>query len=70
MAQELLSTFSDDLAQVALEPATGGEYKILIDGHLIWDRTQDGGFPDAKLIKQKVRNYAWPDRDLGHNDKP
>ena len=70
MAQELLSTFSDDLKRVSLEPATGGEYKIFIDGQLLWDRKQDGGFPDAKLIKQKVRNYAWPDKDLGHIDTP
>ncbi|WP_348524855.1 SelT/SelW/SelH family protein [Litoribrevibacter albus] len=69
MAQELLSTFSDDLGGVTLIPATGGVYQIEIDGQLIWERKRDGGFPDAKLIKQKVRNYAWPERDLGHVDK-
>jgi selenoprotein W-related protein len=69
MAQELLSTFADDLAGVELVPAKGGVYAIEIDGHLIWERKRDGGFPDAKLIKQKVRDFAWPDKELGHIDK-
>ena len=28
LAQELLSSFSDDLARVSLEPATGGTFRI------------------------------------------
>jgi selenoprotein W-related protein len=69
MAQELLSTFTDDLAEVSLIPSHGGKYQIWIDEQLIWDRKDDGGFPDAKLIKQRVRDYAWPDKELGHIDK-
>lgn len=69
MAQELLSTFADDLAEVRLVPEKGGVYRIEVDQELVWERKRDGGFPDAKLIKQKVRNYAWPDKDLGHIDK-
>ncbi|MFC3152228.1 SelT/SelW/SelH family protein [Litoribrevibacter euphylliae] len=69
MAQELLSTFADDLAEVRLVPGTGGVYSIEIDQDLIWERKRDGGFPDAKLIKQRVRDYAWPEKELGHIDK-
>lgn len=69
MAQELLSTFADDVSEVSLRPATGGVYRIDIDEVLIWERKRDGGFPDAKLIKQKVRDHAWPERLLGHIDK-
>ena len=69
MAQELLSTFTDDVSEVRLVPGTGGVYSIEIDDQLIWERKRDGGFPDAKLIKQKVRDYAWPDKELGHIDK-
>ena len=28
-----------------------------------------GGFPEAKVLKQRVRDQIDPDRDLGHNDR-
>lgn len=69
LAQELLSTFADDLARVALEPATGGAFSIVCDGVVIWERKADGGFPEAKVLKQRVRDRIDPRRDLGHNDR-
>ena len=36
MAQELLSTFSEELGAVTLVPGTGGIFEIRIDGELIW----------------------------------
>ena len=68
MAQELLSTFSTDLGSVILIPGTGGVFRIHYEGTLIWDRTVDGGFPDAKILKQRVRDRLDPGRDLGHID--
>ena len=50
MAQELLSTFSTDLGEVALQPGTGGVFQVSCDGELLWDRKRDGGFPDAKTL--------------------
>lgn len=70
LAQELLSTFSDDLARVALEPGTGGVFRITCDGVEIWERKTDGGFPEAKVLKQRVRDRIDPGRDLGHSDRP
>ena len=69
MGQELLSTFADDLARVSLEPATGGAFRITCDGVQIWERKADGGFPEAKELKQRVRDLIDPQRDLGHNDR-
>ncbi len=70
MAQELLSTFGADLlAEVALAPGTGGVFTITCDGDTIWERRADGGFPDAKVLKQRVRDRLDPDRDLGHSDR-
>ncbi len=69
LVQELLSTFADDLARVALVPATGGTFQINCNGVQIWERKQDGGFPEAKVLKQRVRDQIDPQRDLGHNDK-
>ncbi len=68
MAQELLSTFSIDLGEVALQPGTGGIFQITCNGDLIWDRKRDGGFPDAKTLKQRLRDRLDPGRSLGHID--
>lgn len=69
MAQELLSTFSEDLAEVALVPATGGRFDITLDGEILWERKRDGGFPGPKELKQRIRDAIDPDRDLGHLDR-
>ena len=66
MAQELLSTFSEELGEVTLRPATGGAFSIAIDGALVWERKRDGGFPDIKALKQLVGDRVSPGRDLGH----
>lgn len=70
MAQELLSTFGTDLAGgVTLIPDTGGVFQIHCNGVPIWDRKTDGGFPDAKVLKQRVRDQIDPTRNLGHIDR-
>ncbi len=70
MAQELLQTFGQDLGEVALIPGTGGIFVIAVNDKTIWDRKFDGGFPEAKVLKQKLRDEVWPERDLGHSDRP
>lgn len=69
MAQELLQTFGEDLAEVAIIPGTGGIFQIAVDDRLIWDRKADGGFPGPKEIKQRLRDAIDPERDLGHLDR-
>ena len=69
MAQELLSTFGTDLGEVALVPGTGGAFRITYDGETLWERVADGGFPDSKVLKQRVRDRLDPARDLGHIDR-
>ena len=69
MAQELLSTFAEDLGEVALAPGTGGVFTIECDGELIWDRKRDAGFPDVRTLKQRVRDRVDPERKLGHVDR-
>ena len=70
MAQELLSTFAEDLGEVALQPGTGGVFLIEYEGKVVWDRKREGGFPDIKTLKQLVRDRLDPGRDLGHIDRP
>ncbi len=69
LAQELLSTFSTELGEVALRPGTGGIFEITCNGVLIWERKRDGGFPDAGTLKKRVRDLIDPDLDLGHVDR-
>lgn len=70
MAQELLATFADELNEVALAPGeVPGVFTITLDGVSLWDRKADGGFPSAKVLKQKVRDAIDPTRDLGHLDR-
>lgn len=69
LAQELLSTFGTDLDEVALRPGTGGVFEITCEGETVWERKRDGGFPDAKVLKQRVRDVIDPGRDLGHADR-
>ena len=69
LAQELLSTFTTELEAVCLKPGTGGVFIIRVNGDEIWERKKEGGFPQAKTIKQKVRDIIAPGRDLGHIDR-
>jgi len=38
------------------------------NGELVWDRKTNGGFPEPKILKQKIRDLIAPSRDLGHSD--
>lgn len=69
LAQELLTTFEEELGEVALRPGFGGVFEIWVDDELIWSRRQEGRFPEAKEIKQRVRDHVAPERNLGHADR-
>ena len=70
MAQELLTTFADDLFSVNLQPSEIlGHYSIRVDQQTIFDRKQWGGFAEIKEIKQLVRDKVNPGKSLGHSDK-
>ena len=69
MAQELLSTFEQELTEVALKPGTGGAFEVRLNGATIFSRKDAGRFPEAKELKQLVRDLVAPGRDLGHSDR-
>ncbi|MCC5796030.1 MAG: SelT/SelW/SelH family protein [Methylophaga sp.] len=69
MAQELLTTFDGDIAEVVLKPGTGGIFEVRVDDQLIWSRKDEGRFPELSELKQKLRDIIDPQRDLGHSDK-
>jgi selenoprotein W-related protein len=51
-------TFGTDLGEVALATGIGGVIEITYDGETIWERKADGGFPDAKTLKRRLRDQA------------
>ncbi len=69
MAQELLMTFEGELGEVALIPGTGGVFEVRVQEKTVWSRDQQGRFPEAKELKQLVRNVIAPEKALGHSDR-
>jgi len=81
IAQELLTTFEGKLERVSLIPGESGQFEIRlvvaeagngsgnVKAELIWDRKQEGRFPEAKEVKQRIRDCIEPERDLGHSDR-
>ena len=69
MAQELLTTFEQELGEVALKPGTGGIFEVRLDGETIFSRKLHDRFPESKELKQLIRDRIAPDRDLGHSDR-
>ena len=69
VAQELLSTFSEELSEVALIPSKGGLFEVRVNGELLWCREKEGGFPQIKELKKRLRDHVDPERSLGHIDR-
>ena len=78
LMQELLTTFNGTLAEVALVPNHEGSGKFecmlttaTLDEEVVyclWSRDVEGAFPEAKELKQRVRDLVDPARNLGHSD--
>ena len=69
MAQELLTTFDQEIAELTLKPATGGLFEVWANEQLVWSRQAEGRFPEITELKQRVRDQIAPEKDLGHADK-
>ena len=69
LAQEVLTTFSEEIGEVALQPGTDGVLEIRLNGDLLYSRKTEGRFPEAKEVKQLIRDRIAPQRDLGHSDR-
>lgn len=50
---------------------TGHDYDAphTVEQKVLWDRKTDGGFPEAKELKRRVRDVVDPGRGLGHVDR-
>ncbi|KAB5593423.1 SelT/selW/selH selenoprotein domain containing protein [Ceratobasidium theobromae] len=56
-------------------PDTGGRFCVWLtatqgqEPQLVWDRKAEGGFPELKVLKQRIRDVILPGTSLGHSDK-
>lgn len=69
IAQELLTSFESELGAVTLKPSNkAGTFQMRVEGVLLWDRREEGRFPEIKELKQRLRDQIAPGRPLGHSD--
>lgn len=57
----------DEAAQDKAEETAKGEFGV--QRSVLWDRKVDGGFPETKVLKGRVRDLVEPGRGLGHTDR-
>ena len=69
MAQELLTTFDEEISELSLHPTTGGTFEVIANGTVVWSREEAGRFPDIVELKKAVRDAIAPKKDLGHVDR-
>jgi len=75
---ELFLTFPPPtIESVALVPRnteeTAGRFRVWLSRgshppELMWDRKVEGGFPELKILKQRIRDHIQPGKSLGHSD--
>jgi selenoprotein W-related protein len=69
MAQELLRAFEDELDEVALKPGGGGNFRVSLSGDTLFSRKEAGRFPEAKELKQLIRDRIDSERLFGHEER-
>ncbi|KAG0342307.1 hypothetical protein BG000_005590 [Podila horticola] len=68
MAQELLLTFNNQIGELALIPGKSAVFIVRVNGEEVYNRKDEGRFPEMKELKQLVRNVIAPEMGLGHSD--
>jgi len=66
-AQELLTTFEDELGEVALRPGSGGIFEIALDGEILASNREGRQMPEVGEVKRLLRDRIAPDRKIGHD---
>ncbi len=69
IAQEILTTFDQELSEVALLPCTDGIFEIRVNKEIVWSLRNEGRFPDIKELKKLLRDIIAPEKLLGHTDR-
>jgi len=68
LAQELLTTFETELAEVALRPGSGGIFEVTLDGEVMASNRATKQMPEPAEVKRLLRDRIAPHRKIGHED--
>lgn len=63
------STSSDAQTSPAQPSAAASQASVTMQHRVLWDRKTNGGFPETKELKRRVRDVIEPERNLGHVDR-
>ncbi|HEY8767243.1 MAG TPA: SelT/SelW/SelH family protein [Dehalococcoidia bacterium] len=66
MAEELLTTFGAELAEVALRPGSGGIFEVALDGTVVATNRDHAPMPEPADVKRAIRDRISPARKIGH----
>lgn len=45
---------------VLVEPGYTGEFRVFINGKVIFDKNSAGRFPEPDEVESKIKNLIWP----------
>jgi len=66
IAQELLSSFPEELGEVALRPESGGHFIVRLERGTIFSGREQGRFPESKELNLALAARIAPGRRFGH----
>ena len=59
-AQELSTTFAEEVGSVILTPMRQAAFEVGVDGEIVWSREDQARSPDIRELKQLVRDRIAP----------
>ena len=66
LAQELLTTFENELTEVALRPGSGGIFEVTVDGEVVVSNRETKRMPEPGDVKRLIRDRVAPGKRIGH----
>ena len=68
MAQELLTTFGDELGEVVIVPGSSGIFEVMLDGEVIASNRDEKKMPEPAEVKRAIRDRVSPGKRIGHEE--
>jgi len=66
VAQELLKSFEDELAEVALRPGGGGIFAVRLDEAPLFSNKEQGRFPEMRELREGLAQALGSEKRFGH----
>jgi predicted Rdx family selenoprotein len=49
-----MSEYQQDIERFELEPGSGGDFELTVDGRLAYSKRETGEYPDIRVLKSAV----------------